>query len=54
MILLKLPLLNIVMVSVLQNLLRKITNQKAIKNPFEILENFLIRNPQGLIRSQFL
>ena len=48
---LKLPPLNIVMVNVLQNLTRNITNQKVIKNTFKILENFLIRNLQGLIRS---
>ena len=48
---LKPPLLNIVMVSVLRNLTKNITNQKAIRNPFKILENFLIRNLQGLIRS---
>ena len=41
----------IVMVSVLRNLIKNITIQKAIKNPFKILENFLIRNLQGLIRS---
>ena len=37
------------MVSVLQNLTRKIT--KAKENPSEILKNFLIRNLRGLIRS---
>ena len=46
---LKLPPLKIVMVSVLQNLTRKIT--KAKENPSEILKNFLIRNLRGLIRS---
>ena len=49
---LKLPPLKIVMMSVLQDLTRNITNQKAIKNLFKILENLLlIRNLQGLIRS---
>ena len=48
---LKLLLPKIVMVSVLQNLTRNITNLKAIGNPFTSLENFLIRNLRGLIRN---
>jgi len=46
---LKLLLPKIVMVSVLQNLTKGITNQNSVGNPFEILENHIIRNPQGLI-----
>ena len=48
---LKLPLSNNVMVSVLQNLTKNITSLKAVGNPFMSLENFLIRNLQGLIRN---
>ena len=49
--LLKLLLPKIVMVSVLPNLTRNITNLKLIGNPFVILENFLTRNLRGLIRN---
>ena len=48
---LKLPLPKIEMVSVLQDLTKNITSLKCIENLFKILENFLIRNPQGLISS---
>ena len=46
---LKLLLSKIVMVSVLSNLTRNITNLKPIGNPLVNLENFLIRNLQDLI-----
>ena len=49
---LKPQLLEIVMVSVLRNLTRNITNQEAIENHSKNLKNnLLIRNPRGLIRS---
>ena len=49
--LLKLLLPKIVMVSVLPNLTRNITDLKLIRNPFITLENFLTRNLRGLIRN---
>ena len=49
--LLKLPLPKIVMVSVLPDLTRGITNPKAMGSHSRNLENLLIRNPRGLIRS---
>ena len=46
---LELLLPKIVMVSVLLNLTKNITNLKLIRNPFVHLENFLIRNLRSLI-----
>ena len=48
---LKLPSPKIVMVSVLPDLTRNITNPKAIGSHSRILENLFIRNLRGLIRN---